>query len=155
MLVVDGGRDTVREKKKKMEIASRTLLLQLLRFLNLKCGDTPPSLSSWCGASVSVSVPVRSSRTAMRLQCFVLAVCLRGISEEALKMSGSQHPGDKLRLSASQTLRSRLEFSPRRVRDILKSGTQAEARKKQKPRSCKSENQLVFADLEDFLKCLN
>lgn len=70
-------------------------------------------------------------------------------------MSGSQHPGDKLRLSASQALRSRLEFSPRRVRDILKSGTQAEARKKQKPRSWKSENQLVFADLEDFLKCLN
>lgn len=85
-----------------MEIASRTLLLQLLRFLNLKCGDTPLSLSSWCGASVSVPVPVRSSRTAMYLQCFVLAVCLWGISEEALKMSRSQHPGDKLRLSASQ-----------------------------------------------------
>lgn len=75
-----GGRRRKRhrqgKKKIKMEIASRTLLLQLLRFLNLKCGDTPPSLSSWCGASVSVPVPVRSSRTAMRLQCFVLAVCL-------------------------------------------------------------------------------
>lgn len=76
-----GGRRRKRHRqgkknKIKMEIASRTLLLQLLRFLNLKCGDTPPSLSSWCGASVSVPVPVRSSRTAMHLQCFVLAVCL-------------------------------------------------------------------------------
>lgn len=57
-------------------------------------------------------------------------------------MSGSQHPGDKT--FRQPTLRSRLEFSPRRVRDILKSGTQAKPRKKQTPRSWKSENQLVL-----------
>lgn len=51
-----------------MERSSRTLLLQLLRILNLKCGDTPLSLSSWCG--VSIPVTVRPSRTAMHLQRF-------------------------------------------------------------------------------------
>lgn len=132
------GIETLTERKRDSVLY---FVVPTFTLLNLKSGSASPSFSAWCGLRSPHPSPIvmhlERSQSAP-------AVCLWGISERTLKMSGYQHPGDKLRFLAGK----RWDLESSKARDECEiywsqgPGLEHQRHRSEKPRNWKCGNQL-------------